>query len=160
MLSFWKAVEKSLTRSRVGSGKCVRLANCSRSSTTTALKPTRRASGTTERAMWPAPNTWTVGLPIGSTKTSTIPPQASPPSSAARGLNLKLRRIGRSVAITSRASAHTSASVQPPPMVPTVVPSLRTSIFADSLPGVEPVEPITVARAPFSPCSTSRMISL
>ena len=68
-------------------------------------------------------------------------------------------RTVRSVAIASRASRLTSASVQPPPTVPRHVPSSRTSILAVSFPGVEPVVPIIVAIAPRSPSSMMRAAS-
>ena len=45
---------------------------------------------------------------------------------------------GFSVAMTSRAAFHTSASTQPPPMVPSIDPSSRTSSFALSKLGMEP----------------------
>ncbi len=51
----------------------------------------------------------------------------------------------------TRAAFHTSASTQPPPIVPAMEPSSRTSSFADSKPGLEPLTSTTVARAHFCP---------
>ena len=61
--------------------------------------------------------------------------------------------------ITSFAAAHTSASTHPPPMVPAMEPSSRTSIRELSKLGIEPLVWTMVARAARLPCCRSRTIS-
>src|ERR671923_2132492 len=55
--------------------------------------------------------------------------------------------------MTRRASVQTSASRQPPPTVPMILPSGVTSILLFSLIGSEPLDAIIVDMAAFSPCS-------
>ena len=57
------------------------------------------------------------------------------------------------------AACQTSASTQPPPMVPTMEPSSRTSILAVSNEGMEPRTLMIVASAPLRPCWRKRVIS-
>ena len=61
--------------------------------------------------------------------------------------------------ITSRAACHTSASTQPPPMVPAMEPSSRTSIFALWNEGIEPRAFTIVATAPRRPSRCNFTIS-
>ena len=71
----------------------------------------------------------------------------------------KVSLRGFSSWITWRAAAHTSASTQPPPTVPTIEPSSRTKSFADSKLGIEPRTLTMVARAALIPEFRSRVIS-
>ena len=74
----------------------------------------------------------------GSIKMSNVPPQTNPESYLGSLFRLKVSVRGFSCSMTSRAACQTSASTQPPPMVPTIEPSSRTSIFAVSNEGIEP----------------------
>ncbi len=87
------------------------------------------------------------------------PPQISPLSYAASCPRLNVRCFGFSVSITSRAAFQTSASTHPPPIVPSIDPSSRTSIFALSKLGIDPFTCTIVATAHFCPNRRSRTIS-
>jgi hypothetical protein len=67
--------------------------------------------------------------------------------------------LGFSDSMTSRAAFHTSASTHPPPTVPIIEPSSRTSILALSNDGIEPLTSTMVATAHFCPSFRSRTIS-
>src|SRR5262244_4541775 len=62
--------------------------------------------------------------------------------------------------ITRRASVQTSASRQPPPTVPIILPSGVTSILLFSLIGNEPLDEIIVDSAAFSCLSRRSMATL
>ena len=95
-----------------------------------------------------------------STSTSTCPPQIASIEAASLPLNWKPSTSARRSRITRAASACTFASRIPPPTVPAIPPSCRTSIFAPVERGAEPLRSITVARANISPFFTSVCISL
>ena len=88
---------------------------------------------------------------IGSVKISTLPPQFNPSSPACFSVRMKCCSLGADRSMTSRASAQTSASRQPPPTVPVNVPSPLTSIFAFLLIGSDPLLDTMVESAAFSP---------
>src|SRR5579872_1942437 len=92
-------------------------------------------------------------------KMSRVPPHTRPVSYLGFWLRLKVRLRGFSFSITSRAACQTSASTQPPPMVPAIEPSSRTSIFAVSNEGIEPRTLTIVATAPRRPSCRSLTIS-
>ncbi len=92
-------------------------------------------------------------------KISKVPPQTRPVSYLGSWLRSKVRVRGFSWAMTSRAACQTSASTQPPPMVPAMEPSSRTSILALWKEGMEPRELTMVATAPRRPSRCSFTIS-
>ena len=96
---------------------------------------------------------------MGSTKTSSRPPQSRPVDPVASSVSLNSSLRGVSVSITSIAAATTSASTQPPPTEPEKEPDSRTSSRIVSLPGVLPVVETTVHRAPRSPRARISAIS-
>ena len=61
--------------------------------------------------------------------------------------------LGLRVRMTSIASRFTSASPQPPPMVPRISPQAVTTILAPTSRGVEPLVETMVATARVSPLS-------
>ena len=90
----------------------------------------------------------------GSVKISTLPPQLRPFSPACFSVKINFCKVGTPASITCRASAHTSASKHPPPTVPTISPSARTSILAFLLIGNDPLLDTIVDNAAFSPRET------
>src|SRR2546427_5605016 len=88
-----------------------------------------------------------------------LPPQRSPLSSASVSVRSKLSRFGLSRRMTAAASRQTSASTQPPPMLPSWEPSSKTSILAASRRGVEPLRATMVASAPRRPLRRRSTIS-
>ena len=95
----------------------------------------------------------------GSMKISKVPPQTRPVSYLGFWLRSKVRVRGFSSAMTSRAACQTSASTQPPPMVPAMEPSSRTSILALWNEGMEPRAFTMVATAPRRPSRCNFTIS-
>src|SRR3954469_5702073 len=95
----------------------------------------------------------------GSMKTSSVPPHTNPVSYFGLLFRLKVSVRGFSCCITSRAACHTSASTHPPPMVPTMEPSSRTSIFAVLKEGIDPRTLMIVASAARRPLRRRLTIS-
>ena len=92
-------------------------------------------------------------------KMSSVPPQTKPVSYFGSWFRLNVRVRGFSCSITSRAACQTSASTQPPPMVPQIEPSSRTSILAVLNEGIEPCALTIVATAPRRPSRRNFTIS-
>src|SRR5262245_2325936 len=119
-----------------------------RSSTISVRKPTEAASLASASPTCPAPNTTRRGpAPAVSRSTSAVPPHAMPRASSPSSRNAYRFTTGAgSVSLRrSPASFATIASKAPPPIVPKVVPSERTSILAPTVRGVDPVARTTVA---------------
>src|ERR1043166_8097415 len=89
----------------------------------------------------------------GSIKTFMMPPHTAGLSDEISSRRSTRTVRGLRVRITSMASRFTSASPQPPPMVPRISPQAVTTIFAPTSRGVEPLVEIIVARASVSPLS-------
>src|SRR5215469_15453169 len=92
-------------------------------------------------------------------KISSVPPHTRPVSYLGSWFKLKVSVRGFSSSITSRAACHTSASTQPPPIVPLMLPSSSTSILAEANEGIDPRALTIVARAPRLPARLSSTIS-
>src|SRR6266513_3920816 len=89
----------------------------------------------------------------GSMKTFMMPPQTAGLSDEMSSKRSTLTIRGLRVRITSIASRFTSASPQPPPMVPRISPHAVTTILAPTSRGVEPLVETIVATAKVSPLS-------
>src|SRR5271154_2315664 len=96
---------------------------------------------------------------IGSTNISSDPPQISPLSYLGFWFRSNVKVVGRSRITASCAACHTSASTHPPPTVPTIDPSSRTSIFAVLNDGTDPRTEVIVARLPLRPALRNATIS-
>src|SRR5262249_4083960 len=92
-----------------------------------------------------------------STKTSILPPQASPTSQACSFVTPKSRRRGLPSRIVSSASVTTAPSTQPPDTDPTNAPSCSTASCEPSGRGEEPQVLTTVASA--TPLPASRQLA-
>ena len=87
-----------------------------------------------------------------------------PPHTAGLSDEMSSRRSTRTVRglrvrTTSMASRRTSASPQPPPMVPRISPHAVTTILAPTSRGVEPLVETMVATATVSPLSRNSLTS-
>lgn len=161
VISIWsRQFSKGTQVTSVDSEKCWSEANSSRSSMTLILHCSVERTDSRARATCPAPRMMTQGDPSGSIYTSNSPPQSKPVSATVAAVSRCFSLLGRPVAMTSIALRQISDSEQPPPTVPTVVPSSRINIRAPSLPGVDPVVEMIVARAALRPDSRILIDSL
>src|SRR4030095_5986613 len=101
----------------------------------------------------PPAASWSRSCHHGSIKTFIMPPQTAGLSEEISS-NKSTRTVrGLRVRITSIASRFTSASPQPPPMVPRISPHAVTTILAPTSRGVDPFADTIVATARVSPLS-------
>ncbi len=95
----------------------------------------------------------------GATKTSILPPQASPTDHAVSSATPKWSSRGSRVASTCCAASATAPSTQPPLTDPAIRPAELTAILEPRPRGAEPQVAATVARATSSPAASHSSIS-
>ena len=106
-----------------------------------------------QRTHLPLAASWSRSFHHGSMKTFMMPPHTAGLSDEISS-SRSIRTVrGLRVRITSMASRFTSASPQPPPMVPRISPQAVTTILAPTSRGVEPLADTMVATATVSPLS-------